>query len=82
MRYHIDMYIRTTRRKNKNGSVTEYLQLAHNEWDKEASRSTVKVLINFGRKEEVDVKNLERLAASIQRYLSSLPDSEVPIKGL
>jgi transposase len=66
------MYIRTTKRHNKDGSVTEYLQLAHNEWDKEAHRSTVNVLINFGRKEEVDVQGLERLAASIQRYIGSL----------
>ena len=31
----IGMYIRITRRKNKDGSVTEYLQLARNEWDKQ-----------------------------------------------
>ena len=68
--------MRTTRRQNKDGSVTEYLQLAHNEWDKDARRSVVKVLINFGRKEEVDVKGLERLVACIQRYLGSLPDTE------
>ena len=67
------MYIRTTKRQNKDGSITEYLQLAHNEWDKESARSTVKVLINFGRKEEVDVQGLERLIASIQRFLGSLP---------
>jgi len=70
------MYIRTLKRQNKNGSITEYLQLAHNEWDKETRRSTVKVLINFGRKEEVDVEGLERLVASIQRYIGSLPDNE------
>src|SRR5215469_7170162 len=70
------MYIRTTKRQNKDGSVTEYLQLAHNEWDKESKRSTVKVLINFGRKEEVDLQGLERLVASIQRFLGSLPGHE------
>ena len=70
------MYIRTTKRSNKDGSVTEYLQLAHNEWDKESRRSTVKVLINFGRKDEVDVKGLERLACSIQRILGTLPSQE------
>ena len=70
------MYIRTSKRKNKDGSITEYLQLAHNEWDKESGRSTVKVLFNFGRKEEVDVQGLERLVASIQRFLGSLPGHE------
>jgi len=67
------MYIRTTKRQNKDGSITEYLQLAHNEWDKQSARSTVKVLINFGRKDEVDVQGLERLVDSIQRFLGSLP---------
>jgi len=27
------MYVRTTPRKNKDGSVVRYLQLAHNTWD-------------------------------------------------
>jgi hypothetical protein len=67
------MYIRATKRQNKDGSLTEYLQLAHNEWDKESRRSTVKVLLNFGRKENVDAQGLERLAASIQRYLGTFP---------
>ena len=75
------MYIRTTKRQNKDGSVTEYLQLAHNEWDKQSARSTVKVLINFGRKEEVDINGLERLVASIQKYLGSLPDSKQNISA-
>jgi len=76
------MYIRTLKRQNKNGSITEYLQLAHNEWDKEARRSAVKVLINFGRKEDVDVEGLERLAASIQRYIGSLSDNESKISEI
>ena len=73
--------MRTTKRQNKDGGVTEYLQLAHNDWDKDAHRSTVKVLINFGRKEEVDVQGLERLVASIQRYLGSLPGHEPSVSA-
>jgi len=69
MVYPIDMYIRTVTRDNKNGTTTEYLQLAHNEWDKEKKRSNVNVLFNLGRKEEVDVKALERLVASIQKII-------------
>ena len=68
------MYIRTTTRKNNDGSITEYLQLAHNEWDKDSKRSVVKVLLNFGRKDELDVKGLERLVASIQRILGTIPN--------
>jgi hypothetical protein len=29
------MYIRTIKRKNKDGSIVEYVQLAHNVWNKE-----------------------------------------------
>ena len=29
------MYIRTIKRKNKDGSVVEYVQLANNVWNKE-----------------------------------------------
>jgi transposase len=65
------VYIRTSKRNNKDGSQTEYVQLAHNEWDKSARRSTVKVLLNFGRKEAVDLQGLERLVASIQKFLGS-----------
>ena len=63
------MYIRTTTRTNKNGSITEYVRLAHNVCDKESKHSTVKVLLNFGRKEDIDVKGLERLVLSIQKYI-------------
>jgi len=75
------MYIRTTKRKNTNGSITEYVQLAHNKWDKKSQRSAVSVLVNLGRKEDVDAQRLERLVASIQRYLGSLPDYEQNISA-
>jgi len=63
------MYIRTTTRKNKNGSVVNYVQLAHNFRDKEAGHSKAKVLYNFGREEEVDKEALKRLVRSINRFL-------------
>ena len=37
------MYLRTTPRKNKDGSVVRYLQLAHNTWDPVAKRSRPKL---------------------------------------
>lgn len=67
--YNIDMYIRTTTRKNKNGTETRYVQLAHNKWNAKTRRSEVQVLYNFGREENVDRQGLERLARSISRYL-------------
>ena len=65
------MYIRTTARKNKDGTTTQYVQLAHNEWLPEAGRSNTKVLYNFGRREDVDIQSLERLIGSIQRFIGA-----------
>jgi len=66
------MYIRTTSRKNKDGSTTQYVQLAHNEWLPEAKRANAKVLYNFGRREDVSIKSLERLISSIQRFIGTI----------
>lgn len=63
------MYLRTTQRKNKDGSVVRYVQLAHNEWDSERGRSVARIAYNFGREDELDVDALKRLVSSIQRYL-------------
>ena len=63
------MYIRTTSRKNKDGTTAKYVQLAHNFWDKEAGYPRAKVLYNFGREEYVDKAALKRLVESINRYL-------------
>ena len=47
------MYLRTTARRNADGSVVRYLQLAHNEWDA-AVGSRTRVLYNFGREDRLD----------------------------
>ena len=65
------MYIRITTRKNKDGTTAQYVQLAHNEWLPEAKRANAKVLYNFGRREDVDTKSLERLINSIQRFIGT-----------
>lgn len=64
------MYIRRVSRKNKNGSTTAYLQLAHNEWDPVAKHAKAKVIYSFGREDEIDRSVLERLVQSIARYLT------------
>ena len=69
MWYAVAMYIRTASRRNKNGTVTRYVQLAHNVWDPRAKRATPRILYNFGREEEVDKNALRRLARSISRFL-------------
>lgn len=63
------MYIRTVSRRNKDGSVATYVQLAHNVWDPQAKRATPQVLYSFGRAENVDRQALRRLARSVGRLL-------------
>jgi len=61
------MYLRTTQRKNKDGSVVTYYQLAHNIWDAEKKQSVTRVIHNFGRADSVDRGQLVRLCQSIAR---------------
>jgi hypothetical protein len=64
------MYLRETRRTNRDGSVVRYLQLAHNERHPETGNSVAKVIHNFGRAEHVDRDALSRLVSSISRFLT------------
>jgi len=66
----VGMYLRQTRRTNRDGSVVSYLQLAHNERHPVTGVSTAKVIHNFGRAETVDREALARLVASISRFLT------------
>jgi hypothetical protein len=61
------MYLRTTARRNKDGSTVSYLQLAHNEWDAAAGVSRRRVLYNFGRADQVDQAAIRRLIASLSQ---------------
>lgn len=63
------MYLRETRRTNKDGSVVSYLQLAHNERHPVTGSPVAKVIHNFGRADKVDREALRRLVASISRFL-------------
>jgi len=61
------MYLRTTQRKNKDGSVVRYLHLAHNVRDPESGVSVPHNIHNFGRADELDRDVLVRLCGSIAR---------------
>jgi hypothetical protein len=61
------MYLRTTRRKNKDGSVVEYYQLAHNVRHAETGRPVAEIIHNFGRADELNRDDLVRLCKSIAR---------------
>ena len=63
------MYLRETKRTNRDGSVVAYLQLAHSERHPDTGVPTAKVIHNFGRAELVDRAALARLVASISRFL-------------
>jgi transposase len=61
------MYLRTTKRKNKDGSTVTYYQLAHNVRHPETNQPTARVIHNFGRADQLDRQQLVRLCQSIAR---------------
>src|SRR5262247_2974672 len=61
------MYLRTTRRRNQDGSIVEYYQLAETRWDPVMRRPTAQIIHNFGRADALDRDALRRLARSITR---------------
>ena len=64
------MYLRSTRRRNADGSEVRYFQLAENVWDPVRGCSVAKVIHNFGRADQLDGEKLRRLAKSILRVFS------------
>ena len=61
------MYLRTTKRHNKDGSIVEYYQLAETRWDPVQRRPGAHIIYNFGRADTLDREALLRLAQSISR---------------
>jgi transposase len=76
------MYLRSTPRRNKDGSEVRYLQLAHNVWDAAAKRSRAQVVYNFGREEPATREALERLVASVTRHLEPGKARAIAAEGL
>ena len=73
------MYLRTTKRKNRDGSVVEYFQLAHNVRHAETGRPVAQIIHNFGRVDELDRQALARLCKSIARVCGL--EVQDPIEG-
>ena len=81
------MYLRITKRTNKDGSVVEYFQLAHNERHPDTRKPVAKIIHNFGRVDQLDRQELVRLCQSIGRVcglrfddpLATIQDSAVPV---
>jgi hypothetical protein len=63
------MYLRETRRRNRDGSEVSYLALAHNERDPDTGVPKARIVHNFGRADLVDRDALARLIKSISRFL-------------
>jgi hypothetical protein len=61
------MYLRTTKRKNRDGNVVQYYQLAHNERHPETKVSTPRVIHSFGRADLVNRDERVRLGHSIAK---------------
>ena len=61
------MYLRTTTRRNQDGTVVRYYQLAENVWDPQKRCAVAKVIYSFGRVQDTEAEKLRRLAHSILR---------------
>lgn len=61
------MYLRTTHRKNKDGSVIQYYQLSHSEQNPVTGNSTARIIHSFDRADQLDREALVRLCRSIAR---------------
>src|SRR3954471_14995315 len=74
--YRVGMYLRTTQRRNKDGSVVRYLALAENRRHPEKGHVEARVIHSFGREDQLDRAALERLVASIRRILGGTGDGD------
>ena len=78
-RYRVGVFLRETRRTNRDGTVVSYLQLAHNQRHPVSGNPVAKVIHNFGRADQVDRAGLARLVSSISRFLT--PEQAVTAAG-
>ena len=78
------MYVRTIKRRNKDGSEVEYVQLAHNTRHPEKGYSRAEVVYSFGRRDQLDVAALKRLVSSLSRFINpeDIQDIEAQSAGL
>lgn len=65
------MFLRTTTRKNADGTRITYLQLAESAWNKRTKRSETRIIHSFGRVDSPEMTDkLRRLAQSILKRCS------------
>ena len=76
----VGMYLRTTQRRNTDGSIVRYIQLAHNRRVEGVTQA--EVLVNLGREDRLDREGLRRLVASINRFLGEVDDHDSDAVGV
>ena len=64
----VGMYLRTTQRKNTDGSIVRYVHLAHNR--RVDGVTQAEVLVNLGREDRLDREGLRRLVALLPLVLA------------
>src|SRR5271157_3062673 len=69
------MYLRITQRHNRDGSTVSYYALAESVWNADAKRREARVVHSFGRADQLDRAELERLVKSINRVLDDGNDA-------
>jgi hypothetical protein len=73
----VGMYLRSTQRKNRDGTVVRYVQLAHNRRVEGVTQA--EVLLNLGREDLLDRDGLFRLVRSINRYLGEDDTGDIAV---
>jgi hypothetical protein len=63
----LGLYLRTTKRKNQDGTEVVYYQLAHNVRHPRTGHTVAQVIHNFGRADQLPREDLVRLCRSIAR---------------
>ncbi len=69
------MYLRITQRHNRDGSSVTYYALAESVWNADEKRREAHVVHSFGRADQLDRAELERLVRSINRVLDDGDDA-------
>ncbi|MCP3868520.1 MAG: IS1634 family transposase [Gammaproteobacteria bacterium] len=75
------MYLRTTKRRNRDGSQVAYYQLAHNYRDEKTGGPQAKIIHNFGRADQLDRNELVRLCQSIARVCGVTVHDPLPLSN-
>src|SRR4051794_6955502 len=75
----VGVYLRTSSRRNKDGSTVRYLSSAHNQRSP-GGPSVARVLLPLGREDRLDVDALRRLVGSINRYLGEDAGSDAAVQ--